>query len=149
MLYVAYRVAQSASRPIRAQLGENLGATGDLILKKQSQFAGTGMNVTLYPSKVYDNMPAFRLPKNKANLPAFGRKSEALRKESQGRSSKSEIRDLNGAGLRKTKPICDEDKWRKCYSGRRIWRYAPILGAKKQSQFKPNFTAPARTGDFA
>jgi hypothetical protein len=46
-------------------------------LKKQSQFAGGEMNVTVYCTKDYANEPRWRDRKNKAkqtHKPAFGRK---------------------------------------------------------------------------
>jgi hypothetical protein len=47
-------------------------------LKKQSQFAGVQIEANSFLKGNYNNMPPFGAQKNKANLPAFTRKSEYL-----------------------------------------------------------------------
>ena len=59
------------------------------------------INLSLCKKEEYGNKQAVGIQKNKANMPAFGRKSEAL-------STKSETiwKDL----FEKTKPICSKQK---------------------------------------
>jgi hypothetical protein len=62
----------------------------------------------------------------KANLTAFGRKSEA-------RNLKRVERVL----FEKTNPICAGTNWRKILIERILWQFVGPRGTKKQSQTKP------------
>ncbi len=67
-------------------------------LKKQSQFGNGGFDVNVLQGKDYGNRPRFWGRKNKANKPAFGRKSEIL-------TPKSETSGMGWGFFEKTKPI--------------------------------------------
>jgi len=77
-------------------------------LKKQSQFASLWLEIRSTKLEIRNDLK--KQSQFKANSPGFGRKLEALRKESLGRNPKSGTKTFFRKKFEKTKPIYDRLK---------------------------------------